>query len=73
MQTDNSAVHSSLLTIAESAALLRVKPSCIRRWIWERKIAIVHVGRLVRVPHAEVNRIVQQGTRPVTGERERGR
>jgi excisionase family DNA binding protein len=57
--TDNK-----LLTVDEVAALLRVRPSCIRRWISERKIEIVHVGRLVRVQRSEVTRVIEQGTQP---------
>jgi excisionase family DNA binding protein len=52
-----------LLTVQELATALRVKPSCIRRWVGERKITIVHVGRLVRIPRTEVTRIITEGTR----------
>ena len=55
---------SDLLTVTEFADALRVKPSCVRRWIREEKVTIVHVGRLVRIPSAEVNRIIHEGTRP---------
>jgi excisionase family DNA binding protein len=51
-----------LLTIPEFASTLRVKPSCVRRWVGERKITIVHVGRLVRIPRSEVTRIITEGT-----------
>ena len=57
-------IDHKLLTVDEVAALLRVRPSCIRRWIGERKIGIVHIGRLVRIPHEEVKRIIEVGTRP---------
>ena len=43
-----------LLTIPEFAAVLRVRPSCVRRWVGERKIETVRVGRLVRIPRTEV-------------------
>jgi excisionase family DNA binding protein len=52
-----------LLTIPEFATALRVKPSCVRRWVGERKITVVHVGRLVRIPCSEVTRIITDGTR----------
>jgi excisionase family DNA binding protein len=58
-----------LLTVTEFAAALRVKPSCVRRWIHEEKVTIVHVGRLVRIPANEVGRIISAGTRPATGAR----
>ncbi len=56
--------NSRLLTIPEFADALRVKPSCVRRWLSESKITRVHVGRLVRIPSSEVERIVSLGTRP---------
>ncbi|MGA8152747.1 MAG: helix-turn-helix domain-containing protein [Terriglobales bacterium] len=55
---------SRLLTIPEFAAALRVKPSCVRRWVGESKITFVHVGRLVRIPVSEVERIISRGTHP---------
>jgi excisionase family DNA binding protein len=56
---------SDLLTIPEFATALRVKPSCVRRWVAERKIETVRVGRLVRVPCSEVTRIIAEGTRTI--------
>lgn len=52
-----------LLTIPEFASSLRIKSSCVRRWIREEKVTTVHVGRLVRIPASEVERIVSIGTR----------
>jgi excisionase family DNA binding protein len=54
-------MESQLLTVEEFAKALRVQPSCARRWIAEKKIEIIHVGRLVRIPAAEVTRIISQG------------
>jgi excisionase family DNA binding protein len=53
-----------LLTVCEFADALGVTVACIRRWLLERKIASVRVGRLVRLPEAELRRIVQEGFRP---------
>jgi len=52
-----------LLTVDEFAATLTVKPACIRRWIAEEKVTVVHIGRLVRIPKSEIGRIVRLGTR----------
>jgi excisionase family DNA binding protein len=60
-------IDNKLLTVDEVAALLRVRPSCIRRWISERKIGIVHIGRVVRVQRSEVTRVIEQGTQPARG------
>ena len=55
---------NELMTVVEFAHSLRVKTSCVRRWILERKVTTVHVGRLVRIPANEVLRIISAGTRP---------
>ena len=59
--------HQQLLTVQAFAKALNVTPACIRRWILERKIATVKLGRLVRIPADEVLRIVEQGLRPAKG------
>jgi excisionase family DNA binding protein len=56
--------EKSLLRVNEFAALLDVTPACVRRWLLERKIASTRVGRLVRIPVSEVERLVQSGLRP---------
>jgi len=59
--------ENELLTIPEFADKMRIKPSCARRWIRERKITFVHVGRLVRIPATEVVRLIQVGTKQARG------
>lgn len=53
-----------LLTIPEFSAALKLTVACTRRWLMERKIASVRVGRLVRIPSDEVARIIAEGLRP---------
>jgi excisionase family DNA binding protein len=55
---------SPLLSPMEFAAALRVTVACVRRWVLERKIAYVKVGRLVRIPSQEVGRLIAEGMRP---------
>jgi excisionase family DNA binding protein len=54
----------SLLSVPQFANALGVTPACIRRWILERKITTVKLGRLIRVPASEVERLVNSGLRP---------
>ena len=56
--------ETPLLSVPEFANALRVKPSCIRRWILLRKITTVKVGRLIRIPSWEIARLVKKGIRP---------
>ena len=58
--TDNQV----LFTVDAVAKVLSVTPACIRRWIFDRKITTVKLGRLVRIPPDEVQRIIQSGLRP---------
>jgi excisionase family DNA binding protein len=41
-----------------------VTQACIRRWILLRKLTVVKLGRLVRIPVAEADRLVREGTIP---------
>ena len=59
--------HQPLLTVHAFAKALNVTPSCIRRWTMERKITTVKLGRLVRIPASEVQRLIQRGLRPAQG------
>jgi excisionase family DNA binding protein len=56
--------ETTLLSVPQFAATLGVTPACIRRWILERKITTVKLGRLVRVPISEVERLITAGVRP---------
>jgi excisionase family DNA binding protein len=57
--------HSSaLLSVQEFADALNITVACARRWILERKITTVKLGRLIRVPVTEVERLVDSGLRP---------
>ena len=42
----------TLLTVAQAAERLGLKPATIRFWIWRRKIRFVRIGRAVRIPEA---------------------
>lgn len=56
--------QTTLLSVPQFANALGVTPACIRRWILERKIATVKLGRLIRIPSAEVERMISSGLRP---------
>jgi excisionase family DNA binding protein len=62
-----------LLTTREFAEALGVTVSCVRRWLLEQKIESVKIGRLVRIPAREVDRLVDAGLRPATRGINRGK
>jgi excisionase family DNA binding protein len=53
-----------LLTIAEAAERLRLKPATMRFWIWTRRIEHVKVGRAVRLREDTIEQIIEHGTVP---------
>jgi excisionase family DNA binding protein len=59
-----------LMNVQQFAELLGVTPSCIRRWILERRITVIKLGRLVRIPLSELERVTLEGMRAaVSGRR----
>lgn len=52
-----------LMSIPQFAELLGVTCSCVRRMVFERRITIIKVGRLVRISTVEFDRIVAEGKR----------
>ena len=53
-----------LLSVPQFSERFGVTVACSRRWLLERRIAHVKVGRLVRIPESEVDRLLAQGFRP---------
>lgn len=57
-------VPEALCTVPEAAAQLALRPATIRAWICQRRIGFVRLGRAVRVPRAEIRRLVDAGYVP---------
>jgi excisionase family DNA binding protein len=60
---------TTLMNVPEFAQALGVSKACVRRWILERRIASVKVGRLVKLPQSEVQRLIDSGWRAAKGAR----
>jgi excisionase family DNA binding protein len=61
-------MDSDLLTVPETAALLRLKPSTIRSWVCQRRISYVKLGRLVRIRRSDVEALIAGSVVPAPGE-----
>ena len=61
-----SASKNELLCLSEFAAELKITPACARKWVLERKITFIKIGKLLRIPASEIERLVSEGTRPAT-------
>ena len=64
---------SQLLNVDEAAARLSVSRHTIRAWIAARRLAHVKLGRAVRIPLNEIERIVAFGLKPAKSGAESGR
>jgi len=74
MSPSESALRG-LLSVREAAAELALRPATIRAWLLRRKISCVRLSaRCVRIPRAEVERLIRENTVPAreVGQRPRG-
>lgn len=61
--------NKQLLNVKQFAKELAITEACVRRWILERKISVIKLGRLIRIAPEERDRLLQMGRRPARGER----
>ena len=54
----------TLLTVPEFSEALRISVKTTRQWVLARKVFVVHIGRCVRIPASEVQRIIDEGSQP---------
>jgi len=53
----------SLLKIQEAAELMNVSPWTIRKWIRDKKLDVVRLGRALRVPAGAIEQKIANGLR----------
>ena len=62
---------SDCLTVREAAKRLGLQESTIRKWILQRRVGVVRLGRSVRLRAADLDKMLAEAYRPpVTGLRE---
>ena len=66
--TESGNPNIALLQVKEVAALVRVSNKTVRRWIAANELAVVRLGRSVRVSEAELARFVAAKTSKVTAD-----
>ena len=57
----------SLVSTKEAADALGLRPATLRSWMGQRRIEVVHLGRSVRIPNTEVERLIGEGRIPRLG------
>lgn len=55
-------------TVSEAADELGLSVHTIRAWIAERRLAHLRLGRAIRVPAAEIRRVIEESTVPAVRE-----
>jgi len=57
-----------MLTVSEAAKRLGLKEGTLRLWLSRRKLlAFVRLGRAIRIPEKEIERLIAENTIPVRG------
>jgi len=55
---------AKLLKVPEAAAMLSLSQKTVWQWIGERRIGVIRLGRAVRVPISEIDRLIEEGSTP---------
>lgn len=55
---------AKLLRVPEAAEMLALSQKCLWSWIAARRISVVRLGRAVRIPFSEIERLMEEGTTP---------
>lgn len=53
--------ESEFMTVKEFAGALKVSPSAVRNWIHNGTIKAITIGRTVRIPKSELERLTRGG------------
>src|SRR5437773_8996128 len=56
-----SQLMSQLLTVKEAAVLFSCSPAAIRKWIYQRRLRAVKIGRLTRLRQEDIERVASTG------------
>lgn len=59
--------------VRQAAAELGLSVACVRKWIASRRIGYVRLGRAIRIPSAEIERLLAEGAVPARREARNGR
>jgi excisionase family DNA binding protein len=61
-------MRSDLLSLAEAAEVLHLKPSTMRAWVFRRRIPFVKMGRRVLFRRSDLDALIAQSVVPASGE-----
>jgi excisionase family DNA binding protein len=58
---------SQLITVEEAANRLACSPAAIRKWLYQRRLRAVKVGRLTRLRLEDIERVASEGLDDFSG------
>jgi excisionase family DNA binding protein len=58
----------ALRTVAETAKRLNVKDGTVRAWAAQRRFTYVKIGRALRIPEREIDRLIAASTIPAANQ-----
>ena len=50
-----------LITVEDAAKLLSCSPAAVRKWLYQKRLRAVKIGRLTRLPLEEIERVASAG------------
>jgi excisionase family DNA binding protein len=56
-----------LITVEDAAKRLACSPAAIRKWLYQRRLRAVKVGRLTRLRLSDIERVATEGLRDSAG------
>ena len=57
-------MEKELFSVNEAAQILGLSPATVRRWVFDRRLEVVKLGRRVLLKRQILDRLIQSGTRP---------
>ena len=56
--------NTKLYKVSEVAEITGLSEATWRSWILHRRVSVVRLGRSVRIPQSEIDRLITEGTVP---------
>lgn len=53
-----------LVKVPEAAEMLTLSQKTLWQWVGSRRIGVIRLGRAVRIPLSEIERLLEEGTTP---------
>lgn len=73
-QKQSVSIGKRPLSVREVAGALGLSESTIRSWLAQRRLGFIRLGRAVRIPREEIDRVLAEGAVPAKERRDdRGR